>query len=385
MEELVKTVLKYPMPVYTMETSGENEETFRDMAEAFIRVNKFGIRIGNLELMLSFMAGTIGGALKSQIRNLYEGSYKQFELDLQPTLRFAFSNFGLKQTQISKVEQFKTNIQKVDRSGIAGGKDVFQKCARSIELGNEILRQELGLPNTRLLPSQTPLIPIYKYFYETNLKSLKGLGESEVTMMIGWFLLATLRGYYSSRTDSKLDNDLQVVGKGSSPWERLIENMSEQGFKSKIATKELRKGLEMNVLRSQGRAFLLLAYVLLVKNNAEDWNGTRLERGPFSRLARHHIFPRDFLDSNLDVDDPDQKENMINNLGNITFIHESINSEIGDSAPKDYLADYKDSLGAHFIPSDRSTWTLDTYLDFLDQRIELMAKAGQKHFPEIFG
>lgn len=95
-KDKIKKILDYPMPIYIMETYEENEDTFRDMAEAFIRVNKFGLRIGNLELMLSFLAGTIGGDLKQKINSLYDDLYKDYQIDLQPVIRFAFSRFGLK-------------------------------------------------------------------------------------------------------------------------------------------------------------------------------------------------------------------------------------------------------------------------------------------------
>jgi len=61
MKEKIGRILRYKMPIYVMNTFEENEDTFLDMAEAFIRVNRFGVRIGNLELMLSFLAGAISG------------------------------------------------------------------------------------------------------------------------------------------------------------------------------------------------------------------------------------------------------------------------------------------------------------------------------------
>ena len=115
MKEKIKRILKYKLPIYVMKTYEENEQTFLDMAEAFIRVNRYGVKIGNLELMLSFLAGAISGDLKERINEFYEDLYDVFEIELQPVIRFTFSNFGLKQTQISKINQFRTNIEKIKK------------------------------------------------------------------------------------------------------------------------------------------------------------------------------------------------------------------------------------------------------------------------------
>ena len=50
MENMIKGILnRYPIPLCILETEKEDEKTFRAMADAFIRVNKYGIRIGNLQ------------------------------------------------------------------------------------------------------------------------------------------------------------------------------------------------------------------------------------------------------------------------------------------------------------------------------------------------
>jgi hypothetical protein len=48
MKEKIRKILDYVIPIYVMETFDENEETFKSMAEAFIRVNRYGVRIGVL-------------------------------------------------------------------------------------------------------------------------------------------------------------------------------------------------------------------------------------------------------------------------------------------------------------------------------------------------
>ena len=204
MKEKIRRILDYIIPIYLMETYDENEDTFKSMAEAFIRINKYGVRIGNLELMLSFLAGAISGELKKKIRDLYESMYDKFEIDLQPVIRFAFSNFGLKQTQISKVEQFKRNINRISEHNEEEMREIFDKCGKAMDLTIKFLEKKLGITNSRLLPSQTPLIPISAYFYHKGINSLDELNSTDIENIINWFVLVSFNGYYSSQTDTCL-------------------------------------------------------------------------------------------------------------------------------------------------------------------------------------
>jgi len=375
---------KYPIPICIMETRQEDEKTFSDMAEIFIRINKYGIRIGNLELMLSFLAGTIKGDLKERINGTYEDLHKKFEIDLQPVIRFVFSNFNLKQTQISKVEQFKRNIEEVSKYDLNESAKIFNKCNKAMNLAIELLGKELGLHNSRLLPSQTTLIPIAKYFYMKGINSLDELEKDDTNGIVNWFILTSFNGYYSSQTDTKLDRDLEIIGNSYFPYAELIKNMQDRKARLKITLEDIKKGLELNVLRLQGRAHLFMLYILLVKNCADNWNGVLLGQGDFADLAKHHIFPKDYLERELELEETDVKEASINNLANITFIHRDINSEIEDTPPEKYMNDYVISAKKHFIPTDNNLWLIDQYDTFLQYRITQIHTIGRKFFKDIF-
>ncbi len=385
MQDMIQRLLnEYQVPVYIMETEKEDEETFQDMAEAFIRVNKYGVRIGNLELMLSFLAGSVRGDLKKRIRDLYEEIYKDFKIDLQPVIRFAFSNFDLKQTQISNVNQFKRNVKKIADFDTDKTTEVFKKCEKSMKCTIQILKDELGIGNSSLLPSQMPIVTIAKYLYNREIESVHELSASDKQKIIDWFVLTSFNGYYSSQTNSKLDKDLECVDKAYFDFDELIRNQKSKRERIKVSENDIKKGLELNVLRHQGRAYLFMLYVILVKNKADDWKGTLLSQQDISELARHHIFPKDFLDRNLETEEPDVKERLINNLGNITFIHQSINSELEDTSPEDYMESYRSATIKHFVPTDKHMWSINQYKTFLEYRINEIYHAGKKYFPDIF-
>lgn len=385
MMEKINRILEYKLPIYVMKTYEENEQTFLDMAEAFIRVNRYGVRIGNLELMLSFLAGAISGDLKERVYELYENLYDIFEIELQPVIRFAFSNFGLKQTQISKVNQFRANIEKIKKVPQSETDIIFKKCNTSLKLTIDLLREELGISNSRLLPSQIPLVTIATYLYHKNINSLEELEEHDIKNIINWFILSSFNGYYSSATDTKLDEDINIVKSSNIfPIDQLVENMKKRKAKVKISEGDIKRGLTMNVLRREGRAHLFILYILLIKKDADNWNGKQLKKTSLSELARHHIFPKEYLERELNIDDPDDREILINNLGNITFIHKDINSEIGDTPPTDYLDKYIHYAKKHFISTDKNLWKLEQYQIFLEYRITEIYSTGKDVFNEIF-
>jgi hypothetical protein len=383
-KDKIRKILDYPIPMYVMSTSREDEKTFLSMAEAFIKINKNGVRIGNLELMLSFLAGAISGNLKQSISNMYDEMYLNFALDLQPVIRFVFSRFDLRQTQISKPEQFRSNIDKIGKHNNSEQVNIFGQSERSLKLTLELLNSNLGIKTSSILPSQTVLVPMASYFFNQNAKKLSEFESKDLRRIINWFILASFQGYYSSRTDTKLDEDLDTIAESDDefPYTELIQNMEDRGT-YKISKSDLEDGQTQNVLRTAGRAYLFLEYVLLVRNDADDWTGERVKQRNLEDLARHHIFPEDYLEENLTIEDQDTSEVQISNLGNITWINKNENEGIGATPPNEYLSKYADSISAHMIPIEKKLWEIERYERFVRKRFDIMFDSLVKHFPSI--
>lgn len=385
LRDLARKIMTYRVPIYVISTSDEDERTPIDMAEAFIRVNKYGVRIGNIELMLSYLGGEIGGEFVSRIRKIHDELEDKIGLDLQPLLRFLFSNFGLKQPQISKVEQFRRSVrvikEKMDKES-----EIFRKSEDAINTLVDFLRN-LGITDVGILPSQVVLVPILKFFYVRGISSLDNLSSSEIKNIENWFVLTSFNGYYSNSPDTKLEKDLEVISESSSfPFEELKENMKSRRARTAISYDDLKRGLDTNVLKKPGQNYLFLLYLLLVKNNADDWTGKLIKECNMRELERHHIFPRDFLKENMNFETDEDEEKKINCMGNITFISKPINIEIGDTPPEEYLPKYLNEFEfeRHFIPDDKSLWTVDNYESFLEERLELIYSAEKKYFSDIF-
>jgi len=380
--EIVNRILSYEIPFYILQTYEENEKTYSDMAEAFVRVNKSGVEIGNVEMILSFLAGTIRGSFKRDIISIYK-DLEYFRIDLQPIIRAILSEFNIKQSDI-RAERFRKIIDEIQMTDENLRRENVSKMGSALKLTVRFLEENLGIKDTRILPSQIPLITIAKYFSSNGITDINQIPSEVAKLIESWFILVSFIGYYSSQTDTKLEEDLGIVKDNRDfPFNDLLSNIEKRRFPTKIRKGELEAGLKINVLRGrQGRSYLFLLYILLIKNDATDWTGERLKIIPFDGLDRHHIFPREFLKKNLKTEG--NRDVYINNIGNITFVKKEVNSEIGEEYPHKYLSKYKAYIEKHFIPMDENLWRLETYEAFLNARVSIIYSKACKFYPEIF-
>lgn len=389
LKEIPRKILEYEIPIYYLTTYGDFTKAVMEMAQAFVRVNREGVRIGGVELQVSLLTGHIGGNFSKLIKESYLPLKEEFSLDLVPFLRFIISNFGLKQTDISRVarespESFRRRLEKVGLLSDESNRlnEIFNKSSKALKLALELLKIELGLRKLSLLPSQLTLIPIATYLYNRNVDSIESLSRTEIEKIITWLIIANFRGRYTSRTDSKLQKDIDIVRSSNSfPLDELLNEIKSP----MITLNDLMKGNDVNVLRKSGQPYLFLLYIALIKEGADDWTGALIRSKDLNELAKHHIFPKEYLEnSGIVPDEPREKESFISGLGNITFINKELNAEIGETPPEEYLSKYAKSIDKHFILSNKELWRLDKYEEFKEERVRSLYEALRKHFSRAF-
>ena len=93
-----------------------------------------------------------------------------------------------------------------------------------------------------------------------------------------------------------------------------------------------------------------------------------------SRLEVHHIFPKALLY------EQGYKKRQVNAIANFTFLTQETNLEVSKKNPAKYPPEYmKRTAGAvesHWIPMDPELWKPENYLEFLEERRKLLAKAA---------
>jgi len=371
LESLNTSFLNRPVAFYEVEVrkgTRSTDQIYRDMAQIFVRINRSGIRLGNLEMFLSFFASASVG--KEDIVKLHKEMNLEYGMDLEPVIRFIFSNFGLSQSQITKTDSFKRAVEdikyKYDDAKIHG---VIRTCRTCIENSMQLLRQELGISTTQILPAETVLVPLAQNLYHRVKSQAFSISQQEKNHMMKWFILASFNGLYSSHTNTKLESDLKIVrsSPGAFPLAEMLKSMKEKIRTTEISKKDF-TNIDTNILRgTAGKKYLFLTYVTLCRNNATDWSGRLLTERTFNDLDRHHIFPKGELRASVDDDV------LINHIGNLTFIDRSLNDTLQEELPEVYLPSFdEDVLRKHFIPPDRGLWKLENYEQFLDERTELL-------------
>jgi hypothetical protein len=99
-----RKIVGYQLPIYVLRTdAADDESTYEKIAEIFTRVNSAGVKVGNLEMFLSFFAAAFPRKEKDRIINLHERLSDSFALDLEPLVRFVFSRMGATQNREFRV------------------------------------------------------------------------------------------------------------------------------------------------------------------------------------------------------------------------------------------------------------------------------------------
>ena len=375
--EVGAKIVNYKLPFYTLITESESSDensgknVYEVIADIFTRVNAAGVKVGNLEMFLSFFAAHFPAEDKEKIIEIHEQLSDNFELDLEPLLRFVFSLADLTQNQITRIKSFQKAItglsEKVRKKEINIQK-LLLDCEKAIRLSFNFLKMELGINSTKIIPSQNLLIPIFVFFYFKKFKKLEELNKTDRSKIVKWFLIGGMNSIYSSSPNNKIESDINIIKEKNDnfPLKELLKALKTRPPKRAEITKSDIVDPRVNVLRgSSGKMYLMLLYIALYKNKATDWAGKEIG---IDNFTYHHIFPKEFMRENGEF-----SEEIINCLGNITIISGSVNSEISDTPPEIYLPEYNlDAVKKHFIPTQKNLWKLENLESFINKRLILI-------------
>lgn len=383
MDGVGEKIVNYQLPFYVLKSSAsEGDEVYEKIAEIFTRVNSAGVKIGNLEMFLSFFATAFPKEYKDTIIQMHDEFSEKYELDLEPLVRFVFSRMNLTQNQITKVDSFKRSVHVLRENFSKQKKEIghiLSRARSSVETVMALLAHDYGAATTQYIPSQNALLPLFDAVFQHGYEGLADVPPAEKRKMLRWFILASFNGIYSTSTNHKLETDLEILRGASSkfPLDELLSAMKSRSPHRNTLEKDDIVDAYTNVLRGRsGKEYLMLLDVLLHRGGATDWAGAPVVS---EQSAAHHIFPREFLKEH-----GENRDEYINCLGNLTLISPSINSEIGDASPSDYLTRFdEDVLRRHFIPHSRKLWKFDRFEDFLEERLRLIWKESASLIEEL--
>jgi hypothetical protein len=362
LESIGGGISNYELPIYTLRSKRGEPIDPEAISDIFTRINTSGVRLGNLEIFLSFFASTFPSLKElilkryKDLNELYEDEYPTWEV----CIRTVFGNLGKSQSRITRKNSFKNTIKEVKDeydSNTANLEEIINKSFDTIGTGLDLIKRELGINRRRFMPSHTVMIPVYKWMFINNHINLDEISGENRNRILRWFLIASVNNYYSNWTERKLDKTLDAINRGGDfPIEELLTQMASFKLPDKINVEEV-------TYYESTRSSHILLLSILYRKGASDWAGHSVSD---PNITIQHIFPQDLLRRN------NIPSEYINTLSNLTLINKSVNSQIQDMEPKDYFPKYESELTKHIIPLSKKYWKFEEFNAFIEERDKMI-------------
>lgn len=250
--------------------------------------------------------------------------------------------------------------------------------------------QASGFVNENMIGSKNALYQTYALYLLGRVKY--GLKHNELKSIIAkWFVFSILTRRYTSSPESVIEQELRNFRENDNLLEYLngiIGSELTNDFWEVTLPERLKSS------RSNPAEFTYIASKIFEDNNIlfseiklKDYLSP-LINSPKKQVERHHIFPKNYLKSELNL-----KQVDFNQIANMIYIDYHVNIRISDMPPHEYwdvvleeCSEYtrdfvrKNYTEAYDLPFE--FWKMD-YSEFLDKRRKLMAESIRKFFYKL--
>jgi hypothetical protein len=339
--ERMRGVLDYEVPIVRM-TGGY---TFDEAADAFMRINSYGVRLKEEDLQSARIAAKHSGFIRRKVIPFLHDLHARGYTRLSSTHLFRACAFiahpdGRRRTPLHELE-----TREVESA--------WRRTRTAVERALGLIGSELGIADMSVLWSGSLLVPVIA------LCDTAPPRDRDDRELAGWLAAAALRHRYSRSTDTALEQDLRACRNNDDPIGSLLANLRQ------------RTGLWADPADFEGnladRSGLLATFIACKHLGAKDLlhRGRILSR---SGIDRHHILPRSLFQA--------PERYRADGLANIAFVASDSNRSISDSSPATYLASIdKAVLKSQAIPTDQSLWDVNRADEFWAERRKLLADA----------
>lgn len=249
-----------------------------------------------------------------------------------------------------------------------------------------------GFISNKLINSQNALDFAYVVFLKLSLS-----GEVEKTeikrYVAKWFVMSILTGRYSSGPETRMDMDIRSINEKG--FVKHLEEIEEAELSDAFWEYGLVQRLETPNLTSPALSTFFAAQI--IAGDRGLFSATSTVRDLFGASDIHHIFPKNYLQSNPDLN----QRSIYNQVANFTFLDTPVNIAVGNKAPNEYFKmafssaaetgkvfgtpmsaeELKKNLEMNCIPIEIVDWDYNQYLQtYLPQRRALMAKKIKQYY-----
>lgn len=335
-----------------------------EVAEIFKRLNSTGTRVQQADIYLGVVASRNPGWVNENFLKFMDDLNKQ-EFEIEPAFLFrAFTAIGAGKSRFRDVAQDFWNNLDNSRE--------WDSTKRSLQSVCRGLRQ-YGIINSDLALSLNAVVAASVYRAK--------FPEGSFGPFLAWMLRSVKDGFWGIHPEPKLNWVIGAVREASSRDEALqglddlLNNPPEFTSEEFIETSSGRNSVQR-----------LMIYLLAFKNDAEDWNTDgykiKAEAQGVYQPEWHHIFPRKWLNSNVDG----IERKSIDVVANMAVISGEANRKIAAKSPKDYISELnlaaRGLLEQQAIP-DPSFVDPEQYVEWLNTRAERLAQESNKYLAEL--
>ncbi|MBC8394432.1 MAG: DUF262 domain-containing protein [Deltaproteobacteria bacterium] len=345
------------------EVTGE-DKTVDVVVDIFNRVNSGGTKLSKGDLALAKVCASWPEARDEMLKRLKKWENAGFHFKLEWLLR-CINTIVTGEALFSALENVSTPMFK---NGLEQAEKYINKLLN-------LISARLGLDHDRVLGSRYSFPLLVHYLHKVD----GSFGDYiERDKLLFWYIHTFLWGRYAGSTESVLNQDLAVIEETEGALDRLVNQLRQNRGNLKLTPDDFMGW-------SRSARFYPLLYMLSRVGRAKDWeDGIELREwllGKTASLQVHHIFPKSILYEH------GYSKAEVNAIANFTFLTQETNLKVSNKNPLEYLEEYSQKhLGAvesHWIPMDRNLWKTDNYLDFLEARRELLAKAANEFLESL--
>ncbi len=328
--------------------------------DIFDRVNSQGTKLTDAELALTHITGKWSNARREMKRKIAALSKQHFYFDLTFTTR-ALTGVVVRRAL------FET-IHHAPREHLVEG---WQRLSNILDYLVVLLPGQAYIHSTEDINTTNVLIPLIVYL---SLNGGEFPNERELKGAVHWLYNAHIWARYTGQTDQRLEHDVSIVVRETSPWEELRAQIIDQRGRIEVRPADF-------VGRGAQHPLYRMTFILAKALGAVDWfNGLPLAGTPKHRyyIHSHHIFPQSILYRELYDPNNHLDRKKVNEIANRAFLTASTNQHLGNRLPEEYFLEIEErfpgALDRQFIPRDPELWKIKHYEEFLDARRKLIAR-----------
>ena len=237
----------------------------------------------------------------------------------------------------------------------ANSEFLWEETREVLVTARNVLRHELHYDALAFLPDAMSLVPVFQMLIQ-----YPQLREAKYHPLLGWAMLSLLLAYEDSKDILELVAELRDEGEIAMDILPAMLKKLDAEARSKIQSSET-----LESANSIHNRYVLLLYVLLRRNKVRDFSYDNVPHSKrlagketlliceTSRPEKQHIAPFSCLmDSIWDKKAKRGASHRFNNIGNLTYISQELNSfEYGlGPDPINRSIEPKENLEAHFMP-----------------------------------